>query len=361
MIKLFEYIRDKKKSISLIILILCLNGLISIYVNKKENIPYQKFHGFKLEVLYPEGTPEIIESLITSKLVEILISLDYVKNIYSTSSYGKSEIIFDADEDELNTILEKVERSWDQFVKEVSHPIIGSLEFSDSSFLKIAIFNENLGELQEIKKEILRIDGVKHITGGEESLQEIIEYDENKLELIGITNKTFSSYFSNESKKSYLGNLREKSSDKGVISRGIFIEPSQNINNIPFYVPFSSFSERKIIVREEKSFYNGKPTTILSISLHTMENIFSNYNLIIKILDRSTNIRYKIVYNKIDYILRNIHEFIYSLLITISICIIYNYTIYKNKKITYLLISISIITLLITLLLHSLLDKSLNL
>ena len=361
MIKLFEYIRDKRKSILLIILILCLNGLISLYVNKKENIPYQKFHGFKLEVFYPEGTPEIIESLITSKLVEILISLDYVKNIYSTSSYGKSEIVFDTDEDELNTILEKVERSWDQFVKEVSQPIISSLEFSDSAFLKIAILNENPGELQEIKKEILRIEGVKHVTGKENSLEEIIEYDDNKLELIGLTHKTLSSYFSNESKKSYLGNLREKSSDKGVMSRGIFIEPSQNINSIPFYVPFSSFSERKIIERKEKTFYNGKPTTVLSISLHTWESIFSISNQIISILDGHTNINYKVVYNKIDYSLKNIHEFIYSLLITLSICIIYNYTLYKNKKITYLLISISIITLLITFLVHYLLDKSLNL
>ena len=297
----FKSIKTKKRPILLIILILCLSGIYSIYLNKKEYIPYQKFQGFSLEVFYAEGTPEIIENLITKRLVEILVSTENIKNIYSKSKYGISEITFEADEDELDSIREKLEKSWDQFPKEVSRPIINSTEYSDPSFLKIAIYTENQEEIQTIKKEIFKIEGVKDISGGEDFLEEIIEYDENKLELIGITNKTFSTYFNNESKKSYLGNLREKSNEKGVMSRGIFIEPLQNLNTIPFYVPLSSFSERKLKQKSEKSFYNGKPTVILSISLHSQESVFNISSQILEILKYHTNLKYDILFNKKNY------------------------------------------------------------
>jgi multidrug efflux pump subunit AcrB len=357
----FKSFKAKKRPILLFILILCLNGMVSIYVNKKEYIPLQKIHGFKLEVYYMESTPEIIENLITKRLVEILLSTDTTKNIYSKSKYGVSEITFEADEDELNSIREKLEKSWEQFPKEVSRPSINSLEYSDSSFMKIAIYTENNQEIQTIKKEIFKIEGVKDITGGDDLFEEVIEYDENKLELIGITNKTFSSYFNNEAKKSYLGNLREKSSDKGVMSRGMFIEPLQNLNTIPFYVPLSSFSERKLEERGEKSFYNGKPTIILSISLHSEESIFPISSQILEILESRTDLKYEVIFNKNKTLIQNIQDFIYSLLVTTCLCVLYNYYLYKNKKIVYILLAISSTTLLISFLVYYLLDKSINL
>ena len=160
MITFFKSIKAKKNSILLFILILCLNGMVSIYVNKKEYISLQKIHGFKLEVYYMESTPEIIENLITKRLVEILLSTNTTKNIYSKSKYGVSEITFEADEDELNSIREKLEKSWEQFPKEVSRPSINSLEYSDSSFMKIAIYTQNKQEIQTIKKEIFKIEGM---------------------------------------------------------------------------------------------------------------------------------------------------------------------------------------------------------
>jgi multidrug efflux pump subunit AcrB len=361
MITFFKSIKAKKNPIILFILILCLNGMVSIYVNKKEYIPLQKIHGFKLEVYYMESTPEIIENLITKRLVEILLSTNTTKNIYSKSKYGVSEITFEADKDELNSIREKLEKSWEQFPKEVSRPCINSLEYSDSSFMKIAIYTQNKQEIQTIKKEIFKIEGVKDITGGDDLLEEVIEYDENKLELIGITNKTFSSYFNNEAKKSYLGNLREKSSDKGVMSRGMFIEPLQNLNTIPFYVPLSSFSERKLEERGEKSFYNGKPTIILSISLHSEESIFPISSQILEILEGHTDLNYEVIFNKNKILIQNIQDFVYSFLVTICLSVLYNYYLYKNKKIVYILLAISSTTLLISFLVHYLLDKSINL
>ena len=88
MITFFKSIKAKKNPIILFILILCLNGMVSIYVNKKEYIPLQKIHGFKLEVYYMESTPEIIENLITKRLVEILEEDGHIEPSQSSKSNG---------------------------------------------------------------------------------------------------------------------------------------------------------------------------------------------------------------------------------------------------------------------------------
>ncbi len=357
---IFTYIKSKRKSIFFFLIFMSLLGIISLVENKKDNIPYQKYHKFLIEVYYEEGSVEIIESLLTSRIVDVLVSLDFVKNVYSTSKFGKSEVIFESNESELSTIQEKIERLYDKFPKEVSHPIINSIENIDSSILKIAIFSNNQKEIEEITKKILKIEGVKNISGKESSEIETIEYDTKKLELIGISNRAFISYFNNEAKKSYIGNLRDESNEKGVMSRGIYMEAPDNLNSIPFYVPLTSFAEKKTKTNNELSFYNGKECKIISIYIYENENIIPIIDKIVNLFEVNNKGYIEVIYNKKEEIRRINLEFVYSLLITISICIFYYYNIFTNSKFVIILLLLSFISIIFSFLLLFLYDKSIN-
>ena len=138
--------------------------------------------------------PQEVETLVTRPIEEVVSSVNYLENLYSTSKAGESRIWLEFEPGtNMNfaalEVREKFSKIRDKLPREIEKPIIAQYKESDTPVLLLAVTGEGytpemLRKVvdEEMKEYILRVNGVANVDvyGGRER-KILVEVDQNKL------------------------------------------------------------------------------------------------------------------------------------------------------------------------------------
>ncbi|WP_299731745.1 efflux RND transporter permease subunit [uncultured Endozoicomonas sp.] len=188
---------------------------------------------------YPGASPEQVEEEVTLPLEEAIQQLEYVKNIDSISSNGRSQIMVEMKEqypsDELPQIWDEVRRKINDAQGGMPPGVYPSVVVDDFSDVYGMLFNitgdgytprdlENYADY--LRRELVLIDGVKKVTiAGIRQEEVVVEMSQAKLASLGIDPAWIFSLIQNQNVVSNAGNML-------VEGRSIRIHPTGEFNHV---------------------------------------------------------------------------------------------------------------------------------
>ena len=149
-------------------------GLIASRLLALEYFPSIDFPGISVQVPYPGSTPQEVEKQITRPTEEVLATISGLKNMYSTSYEGGSNIFLEFDWGEETTIRalevrEKIDGIRDQWPSDVENYFTFQFSTSDMPImtLRVSSARDLSGSYEmlnrKLKKPLERLEGVAQV------------------------------------------------------------------------------------------------------------------------------------------------------------------------------------------------------
>jgi len=172
--------------------------LLRLSVELKPNVSYGDI---SIIVVVRGGMPpQEVEALVTKPIEEVVSTVSYLENIYSTSKAGESRIWLEFEpgtnmDFAALEVREEFSKIRDKLPQEIEKPIIAQYKESDLPILLLAVTGEGytpemLRKIvdEQMKERILRVEGVANVDvyGGRER-KILVEVDKNKLYQYGVT------------------------------------------------------------------------------------------------------------------------------------------------------------------------------
>lgn len=192
---LSEFSVKRPITIFMLFLGILLVGFVSLQRLPVELKPNVVYGDISIIVAVRGGMPpQEVETLVTKPIEEVVSTVTYLENIYSTSKAGESRIWLEFEPGtNMNfaalEVREKFSKIRDKLPKEIEKPIIAQYKESDMPVLLLAVTGkgytpEMLRKVvdEQIKERILRVEGVANVDvyGGRER-KILVEVDKHKL------------------------------------------------------------------------------------------------------------------------------------------------------------------------------------
>lgn len=173
-------------------------GTASFLMLRRELFPNVQFDIITVTTVYPGGSAEESEKLITNKIEQDLKEVDGIKKLTSVSAEGRSYVIAQLDPDQTTAddgkmdIQDVVDRIT-TFPSDADDPIVTSVESKLSPIIEVSLAG-NLPEMElreiarDVKKKLERVSGVARVVeNGMRDLEIRVEADLTKMEHLRIT------------------------------------------------------------------------------------------------------------------------------------------------------------------------------
>ena len=333
---------------------------------------------------YANAGPESVEKTVTEILEGALISVNGLKNLYSTSTESGSSIQLEFNygidiESAVNDIRDKLGRVQRQLPDGVSSPTIFRFNGDSKPIMRIAVRgNRSLSDIKEIAEDTIsdifeQADGVAEasVMGGKTKIVRI-ELDQNRLAAYGFTVSQVSSALAKQNLDLGGGKLNEGQKDYVVRTTGEF-KSLEEINNTliqtvnGYDVKLSDIGNAfwgfQDITRDV--FINGEHGVYITITKQTDANsvtVSNNVHEKIEELKETlpSDIKLEIISDDTDAIRETINTLVDSAWQGLLLAVIVLFIFLQNVKST-IIIAISIpLSLLITLLSMSFAGITLN-
>ena len=333
---------------------------------------------------YANAGPESVEKTVTEILESALISVNGLKNLYSTSTESGSSIQLEFNygidiESAVNDIRDKLGRVQRQLPDDVSSPTIFRFNGDSKPIMRIAVRgNRSLSDIKEIAEDTIsdifeQADGVAEasVMGGKTKIVRI-ELDQNRLAAYGFTVSQVSSALAKQNLDLGGGKLNEGQKDYVVRTTGEF-KSLEEINNTliqtvnGYDVKLSDIGNAfwgfQDITRDV--FINGEHGVYITITKQTDANsvtVSNNVHEKIEELKETlpSDIKLEIISDDTDAIRETINTLVDSAWQGLLLAVIVLFIFLQNVKST-IIIAISIpLSLLITLLSMSFAGITLN-
>ena len=333
---------------------------------------------------YANAGPESVEKTVTEILEGALISVNGLKNLYSTSTESGSSIQLEFNygidiESAVNDIRDKLGRVQRQLPDDVNSPTIFRFNGDSKPIMRIAVRgNRSLSDIKEIAEDTIsdifeQADGVAEasVMGGKTKIVRI-ELDQNRLAAYGFTVSQVSSALAKQNLDLGGGKLNEGQKDYVVRTTGEF-KSLEEINNTliqtvnGYDVKLSDIGNAfwgfQDITRDV--FINGEHGVYITITKQTDANsvtVSNNVHEKIEELKETlpSDIKLEIISDDTDSIRETINTLVDSAWQGLLLAVIVLFIFLQNVKST-IIIAISIpLSLLITLLSMSFAGITLN-
>ena len=333
---------------------------------------------------YANAGPESVEKTVTEILEGALISVNGLKNLYSTSTESGSSIQLEFNygidiESAVNDIRDKLGRVQRQLPDDVDSPTIFRFNGDSKPIMRIAVRgNRSLSDIKEIAEDTIsdifeQADGVAEasVMGGKTKIVRI-ELDQNRLAAYGFTVSQVSSALAKQNLDLGGGKLNEGQKDYVVRTTGEF-KSLEEINNTliqtvnGYDVKLSDIGNAfwgfQDITRDV--FINGEHGVYITITKQTDANsvtVSNNVHEKIEELKETlpSDIKLEIISDDTDAIRETINTLVDSAWQGLLLAVIVLFIFLQNVKST-IIIAISIpLSLLITLLSMSFAGITLN-
>ena len=333
---------------------------------------------------YANAGPESVEKTVTEILEGALISVNGLKNLYSTSTESGSSIQLEFNygidiESAVNDIRDKLGRVQRQLPDDVNSPTIFRFNGDSKPIMRIAVRgNRSLSDIKEIAEDTIsdifeQADGVAEasVMGGKTKIVRI-ELDQNRLAAYGFTVSQVSSALAKQNLDLGGGKLNEGQKDYVVRTTGEF-KSLEEINNTliqtvnGYDVKLSDIGNAfwgfQDITRDV--FINGEHGVYITITKQTDANsvtVSNNVHEKIEELKETlpSDIKLEIISDDTDAIRETINTLVDSAWQGLLLAVIVLFIFLQNVKST-IIIAISIpLSLLITLLSMSFAGITLN-
>ena len=333
---------------------------------------------------YANAGPESVEKTVTEILEGALISVNGLKNLYSTSTESGSSIQLEFNygidiESAVNDIRDKLGRVQRQLPDDVDSPTIFRFNGDSKPIMRIAVRgNRSLSDIKEIAEDTIsdifeQADGVAEasVMGGKTKIVRI-ELDQNRLAAYGFTVSQVSSALAKQNLDLGGGKLNEGQKDYVVRTTGEF-KSLEEINNTliqtvnGYDVKLSDIGNAfwgfQDITRDV--FINGEHGVYITITKQTDANsvtVSNNVHEKIEELKETlpSDIKLEIISDDTDSIRETINTLVDSAWQGLLLAVIVLFIFLQNVKST-IIIAISIpLSLLITLLSMSFAGITLN-
>ena len=333
---------------------------------------------------YANAGPESVEKTVTEILEGALISVNGLKNLYSTSTESGSSIQLEFNygidiESAVNDIRDKLGRGQRQLPDDVDSPTIFRFNGDSKPIMRIAVRgNRSLSDIKEIAEDTIsdifeQADGVAEasVMGGKTKIVRI-ELDQNRLAAYGFTVSQVSSALAKQNLDLGGGKLNEGQKDYVVRTTGEF-KSLEEINNTliqtvnGYDVKLSDIGNAfwgfQDITRDV--FINGEHGVYITITKQTDANsvtVSNNVHEKIEELKETlpSDIKLEIISDDTDAIRETINTLVDSAWQGLLLAVIVLFIFLQNVKST-IIIAISIpLSLLITLLSMSFAGITLN-
>ena len=333
---------------------------------------------------YANAGPESVEKTVTEILESALISVNGLKNLYSTSTESGSSIQLEFNygidiESAVNDIRDKLGRVQRQLPDAVNSPTIFRFNGDSKPIMRIAVRgNRSLSDIKEIAEDTIsdifeQADGVAEasVMGGKTKIVRI-ELDQNRLAAYGFTVSQVSSALAKQNLDLGGGKLNEGQKDYVVRTTGEF-KSLEEINNTliqtvnGYDVKLSDIGNAfwgfQDITRDV--FINGEHGVYITITKQTDANsvtVSNNVHEKIEELKETlpSDIKLEIISDDTDAIRETINTLVDSAWQGLLLAVIVLFIFLQNVKST-IIIAISIpLSLLITLLSMSFAGITLN-
>ncbi len=358
--KIDSFLQKNRKSILVIVSILCTFGIYSVIQSTKELIPKTDYRNYNLEILYPNASPSAVDTIITQPIVSGLLSKKEVHTIYSHSAYGISKINFELHQNNMYIIQDYLDKLSESFPKEVLSSKIKEVIYGEKSILKVMIPLENNYVVSVVQKELSSLGGIAiEVEGTPGAIS--LEYDEKRLSHSGIPKRELREILKQETKKSPVGVGLESGRLLPIQSQGLFSSGIES--SLSTLKP----SIKSLVTIEKKDefhiLYDGKKGILISI--YPINSEFSPILVrdIKKILQQiriEKGLEYKIIYDKYEEISNVIQDFILGIGFVFICGTFFVSLIINDKRIISLVFVILLISILLIFLVHFVLKISLN-
>ena len=371
----------------LVLIVFALLAAVSLY--KKKNVALGLFPDIDspyvmVSATYANAGPESVEKTVTEILEGALISVNGLKNLYSTSTESGSSIQLEFNygidiESAVNDIRDKLGRVQRQLPDAVNSPTIFRFNGDSKPIMRIAVRgNRSLSDIKEIAEDTIsdifeQADGVAEasVMGGKTKIVRI-ELDQNRLAAYGFTVSQVSSALAKQNLDLGGGKLNEGQKDYVVRTTGEF-KSLEEINNTliqtvnGYDVKLSDIGNAfwgfQDITRDV--FINGEHGVYITITKQTDANsvtVSNNVHEKIEELKETlpSDIKLEIISDDTDAIRETINTLVDSAWQGLLLAVIVLFIFLQNVKST-IIIAISIpLSLLITLLSMSFAGITLN-
>lgn len=333
---------------------------------------------------YANAGPESVEKTVTEILEGALISVNGLKNLYSTSTESGCSIQLEFNygidiESAVNDIRDKLGRVQRQLPDNVASPTIFRFNGDSKPIMRIAVRgNRSLSDIKEIAEDTIsdifeQADGVAEasVMGGKTKIVRV-ELDQNRLAAYGFTVSQVSSALAKQNLDLGGGKLNEGQKDYVVRTTGEF-KSLEEINNTliqtvnGYDVKLSDIGNAfwgfQDITRDV--FINGEHGVYITITKQTDANSVSVSNNVYEKIDElketlPSDIKLEVISDDTDSIRETISTLVDSAWQGLLLAVIVLFIFLQNVKST-IIIAISIpLSLLITLLCMSFAGITLN-
>ncbi|MBU4589991.1 MAG: efflux RND transporter permease subunit [Candidatus Omnitrophica bacterium] len=265
------------------ILLLGAVSLLRLPVELKPNIAYGDI---SIIVAIRGGMPpQEVETLVTRPIEEVVGTVSYLENIYSTSKAGESRIWLEFEpgtnmDFAALEVREEFSKIRDMLPREIEKPIIAQYKESDLPVLLLAVTGEGytpemLRKVvdEEIKERILRVEGVANVDvyGGRER-KILVEVDKDKLHQYNVPMERVVSALGANNLNLLAGGIERQKKKYLVRIIGEF-KTLEDIENIGiFATPQGSIIKLKEIAKVKDSFL--EPTNYARTDIEPVVSIY---------------------------------------------------------------------------------------
>jgi len=195
MVKIIQYLVKEKLVVGLLIGLIFLLGVITITGLNRESFPEVSFDMVSIQTVYPGGSPDELESLITIPIEKKLREIDGIEKVrsYNIENVSVLAVYIEKGHPDKEAVIQDIKDSVDlvdDLPTNAEDPIVEEIKVDKTQVIDLAIYakNENISlkKLRDIgdalEDYIYDIDGVAEVEKfGFYDREFLIEVDPNKL------------------------------------------------------------------------------------------------------------------------------------------------------------------------------------
>ena len=311
-------------------------------VNENPDVEYPVI---TIRYSYEGATPEVIEKDVLEPVESVLVSMQGIRNLSSTSDRGNARITleFTLDRDidfalqEVNTLLSRAQR---QLPDNLDPPVITKSSADDDPILYATLSSERLSSREimilfrdQVRDRLSTVDGVAEIRafGYHEPILRI-DLDAKKLRNYQLTASDIVASLRREHKELPAGKLEHEDSEDLLRIMGELSEVSEFQNMVisrrggsPNYVPIQLNDVAQVYEGIENirriSRVNGLPSLSMAVHKQRGENAVTTADRVFQRLDKINRelpegTRMSVNYDRTQFIRESVNELVFTLLLS---------------------------------------------
>lgn len=198
MLFLWNFLLERKRFSSLILLAIIVFGAFSLITIPKESAPEVEVPIGIVTTPFPGASAEEVETLVTNKVERRVANLDNITNLTSTSEESLSSVVveFDASADidkSMRELRDAVDGVKSDLPDEANDPNVSQVDLVNQPIVTVLVIADVLPEElillgNEIETELERVPGVSNVSvGGSRDKEVTLVVDQEALQTYGLT------------------------------------------------------------------------------------------------------------------------------------------------------------------------------